>query len=148
MRRPVFLALSLFFGLLNSSSGHAGTVLVTEQEASLPVEKVTLASRGITRGPHVELIEPGEGEAVHSPMHFQVRFRAFGSSKINTDTLQLTYLKVPEINILSRVSNFVQSGGIDISDAEIPPGDHFFRIAISDSEGRTRSSVFELKVSP
>jgi hypothetical protein len=46
------------------------------------------------------------------------------------------------------VARFVQSSGIDIPDAEIPPGDHFFRVAITDSDGRSRSSVLELKVAP
>jgi hypothetical protein len=124
----------------------AGTVLITAQEAGLPAEKVTVDQRGISRAPQVELVEPG-GNA-HSPLHFQLKFRAFGGSKISASTLQLTYLKNPEIDLVPRVTGFVQSSGIDIPDAEIPPGDHFFRIAISDSDGRSRSSVFELKVAP
>ena len=124
----------------------AGTILITEQEASLPAEKTVVAQRGISRAPQIDLVEPGDDG--HSPLHFQVRFRSFGGSKISVSTLQLTYLKSPEVDLVPRVAKFVQSGGIDIPDAEIPPGDHFFRIAISDSEGRNRSSVFELKVAP
>jgi hypothetical protein len=132
-------------------SGHslpafAGTVLITAQEAHLPAEKITIAQRGISRAPQIEVVE--QGDDAHSPMHFQVKFRAFGGSKISVSTLQLTYLKSPEVDLVPRVTRFVQASGIDIPDAEIPAGDHFFRIAISDSDGRNRSSVFELKVAP
>jgi hypothetical protein len=81
-------------------------------------------------------------------MHFQVHFEAFGGSKINLDTLRMTYLKSPEIDLVPRVIRFTQRSGIDIADAELPPGEHYFRIEISDTEGRIRSSVFELKVLP
>jgi hypothetical protein len=128
------------------SPASAGTILITAQEAGLPAEKITVAQRGISRAPQIEMVEPAD--AAHSPLHFQVKFRAFGGSKISANTLQLTYLKTPEVDLVPRVTRFVQGSGIDIPDAELPPGDHFFRIAISDTDGRNRSLVFELKVAP
>ena len=124
----------------------AGTILITEQEASLPNAHGGPISRGITRGPSVELVEPAE--TAHSPVHFQVRFQAFGGNKINLDTLRVIYLKSPEIDLVPRLTRFIQRSGIDIPDAEIPPGEHSFRIEVSDSEGRTRSSVLVFKVVP
>ena len=38
--------------------------------------------------------------------------------------------------------------GIDMPDAELPPGDHIMRIDIKDSDGRTGSTSFVLKVVP
>jgi hypothetical protein len=144
------LVLKIVIGLLApafaSLSAAAGTVLITEQEARLPSEQFTVPWRGISRAPQIELVELGA--SVQSPMHFQVKFRAFGGSEISVDTLQMTYLKTPEVDLVPRVARFLRSNGIDIPDAEIPPGDHFLRIAISDSNGRTRSSVIELKVAP
>jgi hypothetical protein len=137
----------LLLGLaLVPARSQAGTILITEQEASLPNEHGGPISRGITRGPSVELVEPAE--ITHSPVHFQVRFQAFGGNKINLDTLRVTYLKSPEIDLVPRLTRFTQRSGIDIPDAEIPPGEHSFRIEVSDSEGRTRSSVLVFKVVP
>jgi hypothetical protein len=137
----------LLFGLaLIPVRSQAGTILITEQEARLPGVHVGATSRGITRGPSVELLE--SGETLHSPVHFQVRFQAFGGNKINLDTLRVSYLKSPEIDLMPRLSRFIQRSGIDIPDAELPPGEHPFRIEVSDTEGRTRSSVFVLKVVP
>jgi len=124
----------------------AGTILITEQEAGLPNGHAGAISRGITRGPSVELVQPAE--AAHSPVHFQVRFQAFGGNKIDLDTLRVSYLKSPEVDLMPRLMRFVQRSGIDIPDAEIPPGEHSFRIEVSDSEGRTRSSILVFKVVP
>jgi hypothetical protein len=57
------------------------------------------------------------------------------------------YLKSPEIDITPRVVRFAQPAGIDIPDAEAPAGEHFLRIEIADSEGRTRSAVIGLQIS-
>lgn len=131
--------------LFSTSPASAGTVLITEQEASLPSERIVVGSRGITRGPRIELVQPGE--RAYSPMRFQVRFQSYGGAKINVASLRVIYLKTPEIDITPRVVRFSQSTGIDIPDAEAPVGEHFLRIEITDSEGRTRSSVIGLKIS-
>jgi len=137
----------LLLGLILIPAGsQAGTILITEQEASLPNGRAGATSRGITRGPSVELVQPAE--AAHSPVHFQVRFQAFGGNKIDLDTLRVSYLKSPEVDLMPRLMRFVQRSGIDIPDAEIPPGEHSFRIEVSDSEGRTRSSILVFKVVP
>jgi hypothetical protein len=124
----------------------AGTILITEQEASLPNGRSGPISRGITRGPSVELVQPAE--TAHSPVHFQIKFQTFGGTKIDLDSLHVSYLKSPEIDLVPRLMRFVQRSGIDIPEAELPPGEHTFRIEVSDTEGRTRSSVFVFKIAP
>jgi hypothetical protein len=147
MSRRRAKGLGCFLGLLLvSSQARAGTVLITEREASLPPERVVVGSRGITRGPRIELIE--QAEPVHSPLHFQIRFQSFGGAGINTESLHVVYLKTPEIDITPRVARFAYPIGIDIPDAEIPAGEHYIRVEVTDSGGRTRSSVFVLKIAP
>ena len=142
-RAPRFL--TILAGLvLVSSQACAGTVLITEEEASLPPEPIA-DSRSITRGPRIELVQPGE--TAYSPMHFQLRFQSFGGSRINTESLHVTYLKTPEIDITPRLARFARPAGIDIPDAEVPAGEHSIRVQVTDSEGRNRSSVFTFKIS-
>jgi hypothetical protein len=128
---------------------HAGTVLVTAEEARLPPPKgaVAVASRGITRGPRIELADIDRGE-LHSPVHLQVRFQAFGGASIDLSGLQVTYLKSPAVDLTPRVKPFAQPTGIDIPDAELPPGDHTVRVDVKDSDGRTSTASFVLTVSP
>jgi hypothetical protein len=130
--------------ILASTQACAGTVLITDQEASLPTEHIVLGARGITRGPRIALIQPGETSL--SPLRFQLQFHSFGGASINTGSLRVVYLKTPEIDITSRVMPFARGAGVDIPDAEMPVGEHYIRVEVTDSEGRTRSSVFVLKI--
>jgi hypothetical protein len=130
--------------LFSQSYAYAGTVLITEQEANLPQERILAGSRGITPGPRIELVQPGE--TAYSPVHFQVRFQSFGGARIDAASLRVIYLKIPEVDLTSRVLRFANAAGIDIPDAEAPAGEHHIRIEVTDSEGRTKSSVFTLKI--
>jgi hypothetical protein len=85
---------------------------------------------------------------LHSPLHFRVGFRAFGGSTIDLSTLAVTYLRGPNIDLTQRIKTFVQPAGIDIPDAEVPPGEHAIRIELKDSEGRRATTNFILAVAP
>ena len=132
-----------------ASPAAAGTVLVTPDEARLPPPKgaIAVTSRGITRGPRVELAEIDKGD-LHSPVHLQIRFQAFGGATIDLSGLHVTYLKTPNVDLTERVKPFAQGTGIDIPDAELPPGEHEVRIDVRDSDGRVGTASFMLKVSP
>ena len=129
---------------INSSGAFAGTILVTPEEASLPAQQVVASARGILRAPSIEFVAP-DGIA-QSPIRFVLKFQAYGDAKINTDSVQFTYLKTPEIDLVPRVRRFLQRSGIMIDDAEIPPGHHQFRASIADTEGRTKTIVFEITI--
>jgi len=140
-------ALALLPGLTPSVRG-AELSLVTQDEAKLPPAKgaVPTERRGITRGPKVVFVD--KPEPAHSPMHFQVTFESFGGAKIDPDSVKVTYLKTPNVDLTPRVKPFVQTAGIDIPDATLPAGDHLMRVDVKDSDGRAGTSIFVLKVAP
>jgi hypothetical protein len=126
----------------------AKTVIVTEEEAKLPPPKeMPPPDRGITRGPKIELVEDGK-TALHSPMHLKLKFKTFGGSAIDLGAFQATYVKNPTVDLTSRIRPFTQPSGIDIPDAELPPGEHFIQFGIKDSEGRAVSKIFKFKIMP
>jgi hypothetical protein len=131
-----------------STSAYASHVLITEDEAKLPPPKGAIVAdrRGITRGPKIEVVT--EGDQTHSPVHLQLRFESFGGAKIDPDSVKVIYLKTPNVDLTDRVKSFVRPTGIDMPDAELPPGDHLIRIDVRDSDGRMGSTSFVLKVSP
>jgi hypothetical protein len=124
--------------------------LITPAEARLPPLKGALpsASRGITRGPRVELVDAPSDGSLHSPMHLQLKFQAFGGAQVDPNAVQVTYLKSPEVDLTGRVKPFVQASGIDIPAAALPTGDHVLRVDIKDTDGRTGTTSFTLKVAP
>jgi hypothetical protein len=128
-------------------SARAAQVLITEEEAKLPPPKgaVVVDRRGITRGPKIDFVSPGQ---VHSPMHFQLKFESFGGAKIDPDSVKVTYLRTPNVDLTPRLKSFVRATGIDVPDVELPVGDHMVRVDIKDSDGRVGSTSFVLKVAP
>jgi hypothetical protein len=130
------------------AEAQAGEVLITQDEAKLPPAKGAVATdrRGITRGPKIEFLSPGE--AARSPMHLQLKFESFGGAKIDLDSVKVTYLKSPTVDLTPRLKAFVQATGIDMPAVEVPAGDHMVRVDIKDSDGRSGSTSFVLKVAP
>src|ERR1700756_871049 len=104
------------------------TQLITDEEARLPPPKGAVAAerRGILRGPKVDFISPGD--TVHSPLHLQLKFEAFGGAKIDPDSVKMTFLRTPNVDLTPRIKPFVQAAGIDIPDTELPPGEYTIRV--------------------
>ena len=140
--RAVFLAT-----LLAMPAAAYAAALITPEEAALPAMKGAVANsnRGITRGPKITVAEES---AAKSPIRFQVKFQPLGGSTIDTDGVKIIYLKQPNVDLTPRVKPFLQPTGIDMPDAQLPPGDHLVRIDVKDSEGRVSTTSFVLKIAP
>jgi hypothetical protein len=134
-------------GLLISGPAQA-TQLITAEEAMLPPPKGAIAMdrRGIFRSPKVEVVSPSG--AVHSPLRLQLKFESFGGATINPDSVKVIYLRTPNVDLTPRVKPFVQADGIDMLEAELPPGEYTVRVDVKDSDGRPGSLSFMLTVSP
>jgi hypothetical protein len=124
------------------------TQLITAEEAKSPPPKGAVATdrRGITRGPKVDVLSTAD--QVKSPMHLQLKFEPYGGAKIDPDSVKVTYLRSPNIDLTPRVKSFVLPTGIDMPDAELPAGEHMVRVDIKDSDGRAGTTTFVLKVLP
>ena len=85
---------------------------------------------------------------LHSPIHLKVKFQSFQGSKIDPASVQASYLKSPVVDLTPRLKPFVAAEGIDMPTAELPPGEHIIKIDVKDSDGRTGSTSFALKVEP
>jgi len=133
--------------LLAAGDVHA-TQLITEDEAKLPPPKGAIAvdRRGILRGPKVEIVSPSG--AAHSPLRLQLKFESFGGATINPDSVKVIYLRSPNVDLTPRVKPFIQADGIDMPQAELPPGEYLVRVDVKDSDGRPGTASFTLTVSP
>jgi hypothetical protein len=145
----IFAGFAIAFAVFVSLTPvYAATVLITQEEAKLPPPKGAIAvdRRGITRGPKIKVLD--ESGPLHSPMHLQVMFESFGGAKIDLDSVKVTYLRTPNVDLTPRIRPFVQNAGIDIPDVELPVGEHMVRIDVKDSDGRIGSTNIILKVAP
>jgi hypothetical protein len=134
--------------LFAAATSAAAFELVTPNEAALPPGKVPSAAvRGSpTRRPSITIISPSGAGAIYSPVDLKVSFSAFGGATIDPDTVVVTYVKLPEIDITPRIREFITANGIDIAHADVPPGLHQFWIEVKDSNGNFNGREVEFLV--
>jgi hypothetical protein len=104
----------------------------------LPAAQVAGRERGITRAPSVVIISPSPAAGtIKSPLSLKIRFESHGGAGIDVDSVLLTYLKKPAVDLTQRVKPFIDASGIDVEDAEVPPGTHTLRVSVTDTDGRS-----------
>lgn len=124
-------------------------VLITEAEASLPSPvDVSLTTRGLTRGPVVEQVtpDPDSGAPVKSPLPLKIKFQTRNNVPIDKDSVKLTYVRTPGVDLTSRIKAYVGDDGIEMKAAEVPPGKHVIRIELKDQQGRSTTGTIKLTV--
>lgn len=142
------IARFLFAVLLLSGSAASGAAaetvqLITDKEAILPAAP-QVATRGITRGPGVKLLTPES--VANRTFSMKVAFEPRGGSQIDPGSVQVTYLKNPQVDLTNRLKSAIRPDGIDLASATAPAGNHPIRISVRDSEGRQGSLVINLSV--
>ncbi len=138
------LAAALAFAA--SGMAQAQLQLITPDEAKLP-NAAQVTTRGITRGPGVKQVSPDPAaKGLKGPVDLKIAFEPRGGAKIDADSVTLTYLKTPAVDLTSRVKSGIKADGIDVSKASLPPGDHQIRVTVKDSEGRQTSQTVSINV--
>lgn len=148
-KRCASFAVGLLAWLVMAGSQASAFQLITSNEAALPARSVPLLElRGSpTRRPIVVVVSPAPGAGlVHSPLDLKLEFRAFGGSQIDPDSVVVTYLKDPAIDITQRITRFITASGIIITQADVPPGKHEFWVQVKDKDGRLGGSEVSFQV--
>jgi hypothetical protein len=141
-RRARFLALASLLLVMNAA-GAQTLQLISPDEAKLP-DAPPLTTRAITRGPGVKLVSPENGKK--ESFAFKIAFEPRGNSKIDPASVQVIYLKHPQVDLTERVKSSVSTGGIDLSSASAPPGEHPIRVLVRDDEGRQGAATIKLSI--
>lgn len=129
-----------------SGLAHAQLQLITPDEAKLP-NAAQGTTRGITRGPGVKQVSPDPAaKGLKGPVDLKIAFEPRGGAKIDADSVTLTYMKTPAVDLTARVKASIKADGIDVSKASLPPGDHQIRVTVKDSEGRQTSQTVSINV--
>ena len=145
--RHFFLQALAATGLICVASIGFASPLITAEEAARPAASAPVVHRAITRGPGIKLVAPDTGiTEAKSPMDIKIGFEPRGGAKIDLGSLKVVYLKSPTVDLLERVKRGLSETGIDLRNAELPPGDHQLRITVQDSEGREGNAIVSLKV--
>lgn len=81
-----------------------------------------------------------------SPLLFKVKFLAHGGTAIDPAATRVTYLKDPLVDLTPRLRKYLRPTGIEMPDAEIPPGQHVIMVELADSSGHRGISILTLVV--
>lgn len=120
--------------------------LITTAEAELPPASGALATRGISRGPGVKLLSPESGTSVKGPVNIKLSFEGRGGEKVDPASVKVTYMKTPMVDLTARMQTAISVSGIDLNQADIPPGEHTLRVTVKDTAGRETNSTMTLVV--
>jgi len=122
-------------------------VLITETEARLPASpNVSMAMRGLTRGPGIRQLSPSPNRGVKSPLVFKVRFLIRNNVAIDPASVKLIYLKAKPVDLTERIKTHLTPNGIEMDQAEVPPGTHVLRLDLKDQQGRSGTAIIKLVV--
>ncbi len=133
--------------LIAGSGPVSAETLITAQEAALPqVSGKPPVTRGIVRGPGVKWISPRADVPVSSPFELKVAFESREGVKVDPSSIRMVYLKSPSVDLTARVQNALTASGINVTQAEVPPGTHTIRLSVRDQEGRETNSTMTIVV--
>jgi hypothetical protein len=151
MQRPVLtmlFGLGLGLGSLSTPGVAYAELLITAAEAALPVPPDSgLTLRGITRGPAIEQVEPQpDAQNLASPLSLKVKFTARNNAEIDKDSVKVTYVRTPSVDLTARLKTHLTTDGIVMDKAEVPSGTHVLRVDLKDSQGRASTALIKLSV--
>jgi hypothetical protein len=142
-------ALVGLIGLLAIETPAQAFQLITSAEAALPPGTIPpFEIRGNPlRRPIIVVLSPSPNAGlVQSPLELKLRFQSFGGVDIDPDSVVITYLKQPNVNITQRIKPYITTAGIDLAQAEVPPGLHHFWIKLNDKNGLPAVAEFSFQV--
>ena len=146
MRTPSKVASIFLLITVCNVAAYAETLqLITLEESNLPAGTATKL-RGPFAGPVIEVVTPPSDVAQKTPVKFFIRFKSLSGSAVDIESVRLIYIKTPLIELTERVRPFITPTGIQLSSADVPPGDHLIRIQLKDAVGRTAAAYANFSV--
>ena len=118
-----------------------------EEESEGMVASESLSTNSSGDGPLISIESPGESGTVNSPAAIRVLFQP-GPSGEQPDPTSFKFLlkKLITIDLTDRVTDYVTADGIDVEEADIPPGKYKFEMRIADVAGNESARQFKMKV--
>ena len=92
------------------------------------------------------VVEPAESSVQSTPFNIHIRFERQGQTSVDPATLQVTLMTLWGIDITERVKPYASIGGIHMTNADFPKGQHTLKIAIADNEGHVSSRIMTVMI--
>lgn len=144
-RATQFLSVIIAVGFSLTSAN--AEVLITRAESELPATaNIAMTTRGITRGPGIEQLSPNPDQRVQSPLPLKIKFQTRNNVEVDPASIKLIYLKATPVDLTDRIKAHIKPDGIEMNQAEVPPGAHSLRLDLKDKQGRAATAIIKLTV--
>lgn len=99
--------------------------------------------------PTIELLSPGLGKGITSPLDIRLRWQAQDGATIDPDSVRVKYGRFG-LDVTSRVLAAARIGaaGIEAPGAKLPAGEHRLAIEVTDTQKRVGRREFVVEVLP
>jgi len=125
----------------------APLLLVTPEEAKLPI-RTKVASKPLpSDGPIIDVASPTNGGTYQGAFPIDVEFRP-GENGLPVDmgSFQLEYKRAWGIDITSRVRDHIDGLALRVEEAQVPPGRHSVEIRIRDTGSNLSARLLTVTV--
>jgi hypothetical protein len=140
-------AVGLLFVLLAMVLPAAAFDLVTGAEAAADREGQAPARTRSLPVPTLDLLSPGLGKAITSPLDIRLRWKAQAGAAIDPASVKVRYGRFG-LDVTSRVlaAAQVSDAGIEAPGARLPKGEHRLTIEVADTQKRIGRREFVVEV--
>ena len=155
---PLFMIamIGLTSGLALAEQGHGDFWFITPEEAAMApasIDPQAIRERGLfssepepsENGPKIRLEKPHGDDAQPSPVEIHIQFIP-RDAPVDLSTLEVTLVKIIDIDLTERVKYYAKDTGLHIKDANLPSGEHTVRVTLGDTEGGLTVTQFNVKI--
>ncbi len=143
--RAVWRLLLLPLGAMAFAQAAGAMTLINTDEAQLPDPPVIDEPvRGLNAATAFFQMLPPRGAVAHSPFQLVIRFE----DPCDPATLVISYFKQPAIDLTARIKPYINAQGINIPDAEAPPGNYKLRLVCRTDTGKREAGFVLFSVAP
>jgi len=143
-------------GLALAEQGHGDFWFITPEEAAMApavIDPHAIRERGLfssepelsENGPKIRLEKPHGDDPQPSPVEIHIQFIP-RDAPVDLSTLEVTLVKIIDIDLTERVKDYATDTGLHIKDANLPSGEHTVRVTLGDTEGGLTVTQFNVKI--
>jgi hypothetical protein len=118
--------------------------LISPEEASRP--RVSARGPSFGRGPSVDVASPRSDETVRAPIRVRILFVAHGGTQVDLRKARIVYMVDPLVDLTGRLKPYLTSDGLEIDEADVPPGSHQILIWLFDTDGNESKSYVDFTI--
>ncbi|MDL2339952.1 MAG: hypothetical protein QFB89_01330 [Pseudomonadota bacterium] len=134
-KRLLLVPAAALISCLGFSNVARAVTLISSAEAALPNQPpLEMSVRGLDAMSGFVQVLPPKRAVARAPFHMVIRFQ----EPCHPSSVVMSLVKQPAVDLTARIRPYLTPQGIDVPDAQAPPGNYKIRLIYRDAAGRER----------